>query len=143
ISKVGFANVKAARVIGAARIIIEKYNGKVPDNINLLMQIPGIGRKTANVIRSDAFSIPSIAVDTHVHRISNRIGFCNTKDPEETEERLRKIIPEELWQGFNPTLVEFGKAICRPVSPRCSLCNISAYCQYFETTYQKKEIKRK
>ena len=137
ISKVGFANVKAKRVIGAAQIVINDFEGKVPNDIDLLMKIPGIGRKTANVILSDAFAIPSIAVDTHVHRISNRIGLCNTTKPDNTEECLKKVIPQDLWLGFNPTLVEFGKTICKPITPRCSVCNITEYCNYFKKNQKK------
>ena len=137
ISKVGFANVKAKRVIGAAQIVINDFEGKVPNDIDLLMKIPGIGRKTANVILSDAFAIPSIAVDTHVHRISNRIGLCNTTKPDNTEECLKKVIPQDLWLGFNPTLVEFGKTICKPITPKCSVCNITEYCNYFKKNQKK------
>lgn len=137
ISKVGFANVKAKRVIGAAQIVINDFEGRVPNDIDLLMKIPGIGRKTANVILSDAFAIPSIAVDTHVHRISNRIGLCNTTKPDNTEECLKKVIPQDLWLGFNPTLVEFGKTICKPITPRCSVCNITEYCNYFKKNQKK------
>lgn len=131
ISKVGFARVKAERVIGAARIINEEFSGKVPENIEDMMTIPGIGRKTANVVLADAMKIPAIAVDTHVHRISNRIGWANTKNPEGTEERLRKIIPRGQWLGFNPVLVEFGKKICRPIGPKCGECLINSYCEYY------------
>ena len=137
ISKVGFANVKAKRVIGAAQIVINDFEGRVPNDIDLLMKSPGIGRKTANVILSDAFAIPSIAVDTHVHRISNRIGLCNTTKPDNTEECLKKVIPQDLWLGFNPTLVEFGKTICKPITPRCSVCNITEYCNYFKKNQKK------
>ena len=137
ISKVGFANVKAKRVIGAAEIVINDFGGNVPNDIDLLMKIPGIGRKTANVILSDAFSIPSIAVDTHVHRISNRIGFCNTRKPDDTEECLRKQIPHDLWLGFNPVLVEFGKTICKPITPKCNVCSITEYCNYFKKIQSK------
>ena len=137
ISKVGFASVKAKRVIGAARIVINDFEGNVPNDIDLLMKIPGIGRKTANVILSDAFSIPSIAVDTHVHRISNRIGLCNTNKPDDTEECLRKQIPMDLWLGFNPALVEFGKTICKPIGPKCNVCSIAEYCKYFKKLQRK------
>ncbi len=131
ISKVGFAKVKAERVINAAKIIRDNFNGKVPENIDDMMTIPGIGRKTANVVLADALNIPAIAVDTHVHRISNRIGWAKTKNPEDTEERLRRIIPVEYWLGFNPTLVEFGKTVCKPIGPKCAECNISKYCEFF------------
>ena len=132
ISKVGFSRVKAGRVIETARIIVEDFHGDVPDELEKLTLIPGVGRKTANVVLADAFRKPAIAVDTHVHRISNRIGWGKTKNPEETEEVLRRIIPEQYWLGFNPMLVEFGKKICKPVGPKCSECTISEFCQYYK-----------
>ncbi len=131
ISKVGFSKVKAQRVIDAARIIEEDFSGKVPDTIEELTVIPGVGRKTANVVLADAFRKPAIAVDTHVHRISNRIGWTNTKNPDDTEAALVKIIPEKYWLGFNPMLVEFGKKICKPIGPRCDECSISEYCDFY------------
>lgn len=131
ISKVGFCRVKARRVIDTAGIIIDRFGGKVPDTIEELTTIPGVGRKTANVVLADAFRKPAIAVDTHVHRISNRIGWCRTKNPDETEIMLRKIIPEEYWLGFNPMLVEFGKTICKPIGPRCGECRITEFCEYY------------
>lgn len=131
ISKVGFSKVKAQRVIDAARIIEEDFSGKVPDTIEELTVIPGVGRKTANVVLADAFRKPAIAVDTHVHRISNRIGWSKTKNPDDTEAVLVKIIPEEYWLGFNPMLVEFGKTICKPIGPRCGECSISEFCEFY------------
>lgn len=131
ISKVGFSKVKAGRVIRAAEIIMEDFSGSVPDSIEELTTIPGVGRKTANVVIADAFGKPAIAVDTHVHRISNRIGWSKTKDPDDTEAMLGKIIPKEYWVGFNPMLVEFGKKVCKPIGPKCSECSISEYCEYF------------
>ena len=132
ISRVGFSAVKAKRVIDAAKIIRTKFGGKVPDKIEELMTIPGVGRKTANVVLADSMGIPAIAVDTHVQRISYRIGFSKSRDPEKTEMRLREIVPKDLWLDFNTTLVEFGKKICRPVGPRCDICKVSAYCEYFK-----------
>ncbi|MEM3675749.1 MAG: endonuclease III, partial [Thermoplasmataceae archaeon] len=124
IDKVGFKRAKADRIIRAAGIIMEKFGGRVPEELDLLTTIPGVGRKTANVVLADSMGKPAIAVDTHVHRISNRIGLCSTRTPEETEEELRKIIPENMWVGFNPTMVEFGKHVCKPVGPRCDKCLI-------------------
>lgn len=138
IAKVGFSNVKAQRVIDVSRIINEKYSGQVPSSIDELISLPGIGRKTANVILADAFEIPAIAVDTHVHRIANRIGLVDAKIPEKTEEQLKEIIPKDLWLGFNPMLVEFGKKICKPIGPLCDLCNINSYCRYYQDVYKKK-----
>lgn len=145
ISRVGFSTVKAKRVIEAARIIMDDYGGKVPETIEELTVIPGVGRKTANVVLADALGKPAIAVDTHVHRISNRLGWSSAKNPDETEEDLKKIIPQEYWLGFNPMLVEFGKKVCRPVGPKCSECSISAYCEFYikSQKHPKKTAKRK
>lgn len=143
ISRVGFSKVKAQRVIDAARIIVEDFSGNVPDTIEELTTIPGVGRKTANVVLADAFRKPAIAVDTHVHRISNRIGWSKTKNPEDTEEVLKKIIPEEYWLGFNPMLVEFGKVICRPIGPRCGECRITEFCEYYGKLQKEESSKKK
>ncbi|MGP6240404.1 endonuclease III domain-containing protein [Cuniculiplasma sp. SKW4] len=132
IDKVGFKTVKAERVINAAKILREQYNCKVPEDIDLLMKIPGVGRKTANVVLSDAFGIPAIAVDTHVQRICYRTGISTSQDPEETEIILQRIVPKEFWVGLNPMMVEFGKNICRPVGPKCQICNIRDYCNFGE-----------
>ena len=131
ISRVGFSTVKAARVVEVARIIEEKYGSKVPGDIEKLTELPGVGRKTANVVLADSFGIPAIAVDTHVQRIATRLGITRSNDPEDTEHILEKIVPRELWLGFNPTLVEFGKHVCRPIGPRCDICKISEFCDYY------------
>lgn len=131
ISRVGFSNVKSRRIIEAARIIVEEFEGTVPDNVEDLTRIPGVGRKTANVVLSDSMSIPAIAVDTHVQRISYRIGWSKSTDPEETERIMRKIVPRDQWIGFNPTMVEFGKKICKPVHPLCEKCKINEFCEYY------------
>jgi len=138
ISRVGFSRVKAARVIEAARIIVDDFHGNVPPSLEELTRIPGVGRKTANVVLADAFGKPAIAVDTHVFRIAARIGWAPAATPEETEKRLMKIVPEDMWVGFNPTMVEFGKKICRPVGPRCSECLINGICQYGKKKLGKK-----
>jgi endonuclease-3 len=137
IRKVGFSSVKAPRIINAARIILNKFAGNVPSNIDDLTSIKGVGRKTANVVLADAFKIPAIAVDTHVLRISNRLGISRSKDPEVVERELTRIVPKDLWLGFNPRLVEFGKRVCRPVGPRCEICNISEFCNYYRHIHKK------
>ena len=137
IRKVGFSSVKAPRIINAARIILNKFVGNVPSNIDDLTSIKGVGRKTANVVLADAFKIPAIAVDTHVLRISNRLGISRSKDPEVVERELTRIVPKDLWLGFNPRLVEFGKRVCRPVGPRCEICNISEFCNYYRHIHKK------
>ncbi|WP_393971697.1 endonuclease III [Oxyplasma meridianum] len=131
ILKVGFCKVKATRVIQLAGIIVNRYGGRVPESREELMSIPGVGRKTANVVLSDSMNIPAIAVDTHVQRISKRIGWSKYDNPEKTEEVLMKIVPKDEWVGFNPVMVEFGKTICRPIGPKCSQCLINKYCDFY------------
>jgi endonuclease-3 len=128
----GFSNVKSLRVIEIARIINHDYGGMVPNTHDELMKLPGTGSKTANIVLTQAFHIPAISVDTHVFRISNRIGLVKTKTPEETEEALKKIIPVKYQIEFNPVFVEFGKSICKPVSPKCNICPISDCCDFFQ-----------
>ncbi len=131
IRRVGFHGVKAVRIIQVSNIIIDRFGGKVPSALEDLVSLPGVGRKTANVVLSDSMNIPAIAVDTHVQRISRRFGWSNSDDPEVTERRLMKIVPRDLWVGLNPMLVEFGKTICRPIGPRCGMCSVNSYCRYF------------
>jgi len=128
IRPVGFAPTKARRLRQVSRILIEQYDGRVPDDLKALLALPGVGRKTANLVLSEAFGRDAICVDTHVHRISNRIGLVQTRTPEATEEALRRVLPRRLWQRYNPLLVAFGQVICRPVSPFCSRCPVRALC---------------
>lgn len=125
----GFYRVKAKRLKEVAKILINNYDGKVPDNINELLKLPGVGRKTANIVITKGFNKYGIAVDTHVHRISNRLGIVKTKKPEETEFELRKIVPKKYWIELNDYLVLFGKTICKPTIPHCSICPIEKYCK--------------
>ena len=133
IKSVGFYHVKSRRIINAANIILSKYHGKVPANIEQLTDIPGVGRKTANCVLVYAFEEPAIPVDTHVHRISNRLGLVDTKTPEETEMELRKNVPKKYWLPINNTFVMYGQNICKPISPMCNVCKISKNCNYFKT----------
>ncbi|TFG65384.1 MAG: endonuclease III [Spirochaetales bacterium] len=123
----GFYAVKSKHIKTAARLIAER-GGTVPDNIEELLSLPGVGRKTANLVLSVGFGIPAICVDTHVHRISNRTGWVATRTPEETEQALMKALPERYWIVINGMLVSYGQRICTPLSPRCSLCVITAFC---------------
>ncbi len=125
----GFYKVKAKRLKELAKILINEFNGEVPDNLDKLLKLPGVGRKTANIVITKAFKKYGIAVDTHVHRISNRLGLVKTKKPEETEIELRKIIPKKYWIELNDYLVLFGKTICKPIKPSCSKCPIEKYCK--------------
>ena len=133
IKSVGFYHVKSKRIIEVANIILTKYHGKVPADIDKLVEIPGVGRKTANCVLVYAFEKPAIPVDTHVHRISNRLGLVDTKTPEETEMELRKKVPKKYWLPINNTFVMYGQNICKPISPMCDVCKIRKNCNYFKT----------
>jgi len=133
IKSVGFYHVKSRRIIEVAKIIISNYHGEVPEDIDRLVEIPGVGRKTANCVLVYAFEKPAIPVDTHVHRISNRLGLVNTKTPEETEMELRKKIPKKYWLPINNTFVMYGQNICKPISPMCNVCKIRNNCNFFKT----------
>ena len=133
IKSIGFYHVKARRIIEVAKIIDSKYKGKVPDNLEKLVELPGVGRKTANCVLVYAYEKPAIPVDIHVHRISNRLGLVQTKTPEDTEFELMKIIPKNLWLDINETFVKYGQNICKPISPMCNVCRIKNSCNYYKT----------
>lgn len=133
IQKIGFYNVKAARIKEVSKILVEKYNSKVPSNLEDLLSFPGVGRKTANCVLVYGFRKPAIPVDIHVHRISNRIGLVNTKKPEETEMVLQKSIDRKYWTAVNETFVVFGQNICLPIKPKCNVCRLTKLCKYYES----------
>ena len=126
---VGFYPTKAKRLMQISRVILNHHGGQVPDTMEQLLALPGVGRKTANLVLVEGFGIPAICVDTHVHRISNRIGYVKTKTPEQTEMALRRKLPKKHWIRYNELLVAFGQVICRPVSPFCSRCPAADMCQ--------------
>ena len=128
IFKGGFYKQKAKMLHEVSKILLTKYDGTVPNEISELLRIKGIGRKTANLVLGKAFNIPSICVDIHVHRISNRWGYVKTKNPDETEMVLREKLPRFYWKGYNDLLVTFGQNICKPVSPFCGSCTIADTC---------------
>jgi endonuclease-3 len=132
IQKIGFYNVKAARIKEVSKIIVEKYNSKVPPNLEDLLSFPGVGRKTANCVLVYGFRKPAIPVDVHVHRISNRIGIVNTKKPEETEIVLQKSVDRKYWIAVNETFVVFGQNICLPIKPKCNVCRLTKLCKYYK-----------
>ncbi len=125
---VGFYPTKAKRLRQISKIIIEQYNNKVPDELDELLKLPGVGRKTANLVLIEGFHKEGVCVDTHVHRISNRIGYVKTKNPDQTEFALRKKLPKKHWVKYNELLVAFGQVLCRPISPFCSKCPVSDMC---------------
>ncbi len=125
---VGFYRVKAGRIKGISKGIVEKYKSKVPDTIEELLKLEGVGRKTANLVLTLGYNKDGICVDTHVHRIVNRWGLIKTKNPTETEFSLRKTLPRKYWKDLNGMLVAFGQGVCKPISPICSKCNMNIFC---------------
>ncbi|UNE35615.1 endonuclease III [Vermiphilus pyriformis] len=128
IKKVNLYYGKAKNILKISKTLIEKYNGKVPADKDILLSLPGVGPKTANLVLGCAFDIPAICVDTHVHRISNRLGWVTSKKPEQTEEQLQKVVPIKYWIEINRLLVMWGQNICTPVNPKCSICPLSPLC---------------
>jgi len=126
---VGFYRNKSRVILGLSRRIVEEYSGKVPDSLEELLELKGVGRKTANLVLGLGFGLPALCVDTHVHRISNRLGWVKTKTPEQTEYALREAIPRREWIRLNTTLVTFGQNLCLPVSPFCSRCKANEFCK--------------
>ena len=133
IKSIGFYHVKSKRIVEVAKIINSKYKGRVPDKLETLIQLPGVGRKTANCVLVYAFEQPAIPVDIHVHRISNRLGLVETKKPEDTEQELMKKIDKKYWIEINDTFVMYGQNICKPISPMCSVCKIKRNCKYYKS----------
>lgn len=125
---VGFYKTKARSIRETSRIILEKFGGTVPSDMDQLLGLPGVGRKTANLVIILGFDDMGICVDTHVHRISNRWGYVSTKTPEATEMKLREILPERYWKDINNFLVPYGQYVCLPVSPFCSKCKLFSLC---------------
>jgi endonuclease-3 len=124
----GFYRNKSRTILAVCRELVDLYNSHVPDTIETLLTMPGVGRKTANLVVTLGFNKEGICVDTHVHRISNRLGYVRTKTPDETEFALRGKLPHRYWIAYNTLLVAFGRRTCRPVSPLCTSCPIRGYC---------------
>ncbi len=124
----GFYRTKAKTIRALCRTLLDKHGGKVPGDLETLLSLKGVGRKTANLVVTMGFGKPGICVDTHVHRISNRLGIVRTKTPEQTEFALRKVLPGRHWIPYNDLLVTFGQNICKPISPLCSTCPVNSLC---------------
>jgi len=127
----GYYNMKTTNIIIASRQLVEEFGGKVPDNEEDLLKLRAVGRKTANCVLVYAFKKPAIPVDTHVHRISNRLGLVKTKMPEDTEKELVRTVPRRYWIELNDLFVRFGQTTCKPIGPRCSLCSLTGACEYY------------
>lgn len=128
----GFFRNKAKSIMGASEKILREYNGRVPETIEELMTLPGVGKKTANVVASNCFNIPAIAVDTHVFRVSNRIGLAKATNVEKTEEQLMKIIDKNEWTLAHHLIIFHGRRRCKARSPECDICELREYCNYYE-----------
>lgn len=124
----GFYRTKAKNLKEAARLLLSRFDSRVPANMEDLLSLPGVGRKTANLVLNLGFNIDSICVDTHVHRIANRFGWIDTTNPEKSEYALMEILPRKYWIALNELLVQFGQQHCTPLSPRCSTCPVHSYC---------------
>ena len=133
----GFYRIKARNLKKMAQILVDSFDSKVPPTLKNLISLPGVGRKTANLVRSRAYNLPCICVDTHVHRISNRMGWISTSTPTQTEHMLMKILPKRYWISINLLFVRFGQNICTPVSPKCSVCPISNDCKQLGVHYSR------
>jgi endonuclease-3 len=129
----GFYHTKAKSIISIARTLLREYGGHVPSDIDKLLELPSVGRKTANCVLAYGFRIPSIPVDTHVHRIVNRLSIVKSKDPEETERQLREKVKRDYWLDINEEFVRFGQRVCRPVRPRCLVCTLKSCCDWYQT----------
>ena len=135
IKPVGFYNTKARTVKKISRILLDKYGGKVPEDMDRLLELPSVGRKTANCVFVYGFKTAAIPVDTHVHRIFNRIGVVKTETPDETEKELTRLAARRDWLPLNEVFVRFGKLVCKPIGPHCSECPLSDRCNYYRTEY--------
>ena len=133
IKSIGFYNVKAARIKQVAQLIVDRFAGQVPCDIDQLLELPGVGRKTANCVLVYAFNKPAIPVDVHVHRISNRLGLVETKTPEQTEAELAGMVDRKLWTKVNDTFVMYGQNICLPIKPNCKVCDLKSACRYYSS----------
>jgi endonuclease III len=132
---VGFYRTKARRIKEISKTLLKKHNGKVPETFEDLMNLKGVGRKTANIVMVYGHKKEGLPIDTHCHRIPNRLGWVKTKNPDKTEECLRKILPKKYWEDFNNTFVTFGQNVCRPVKPHCWECPVTRYCKYYREVY--------
>jgi endonuclease-3 len=141
IRSVGFYNMKTKGIILASKKLMKDFGGEVPSTMDELLSIPSVGRKTANCVLVYGFDKPAIPVDTHVHRISNRLGLVDTTTPEQTEAELVKKVPKRYWLELNDLFVRFGQTTCKPIGPRCGECTLRARCRYYREVVRPKELK--
>ena len=134
----GYYNMKTKNVIRVSKQLLDEFGGEVPRTEEELLRLHSVGRKTANCVLVYAFGEPAIPVDTHVHRISNRLGLVSTKEPEETEAELTKTVPRRYWLDLNDLFVRFGQTTCKPIGPKCGICTLTSTCRYYREVVSKK-----
>jgi endonuclease-3 len=142
INQINLYKTKAKHILAMCKMLIDEYDGQVPQNRDDLTRLAGVGRKTANVVLSNAFNIPAIAVDTHVHRVSNRLGIVSCKDVLKTELELERIIPQELWSNAHNYLVLHGRYVCNAKKPNCEICKLKSHCKYFRINNENEVLNR-
>ena len=139
IKSIGFYNVKSKNIIALSHLLIQNYDSQVPDEMDELLKLPGVGRKTANVVLSNCFGVPAIAVDTHVFRVSTRLGFSDKKDPLQVEQDLMKKISKKYWTDAHHAFIFHGRRICKARNPMCELCSVQSYCKFYKKKRGRKE----
>ena len=132
IKSIGFYNVKSKNIIALSHLLIQNYDSQVPDEMDELLKLPGVGRKTANVVLSNCFGVPAIAVDTHVFRVSTRLGFSDKKDPLQVEQDLMKKISKKYWTDAHHAFIFHGRRVCKARNPICELCSVQSYCKFYK-----------
>lgn len=140
IRPVGFYRTKADQIRKVSQILLDRFGGRVPDTYEELLELPQVGPKTANCVLVYGYGEPRIPVDTHVHRVSNRLGLVTSKTPEGTEAALMRLVPKDLWLHVNELFIRFGKDVCKPIVPRCDACSFRSFCQYYRTVIRKRSI---
>jgi len=143
IKPVGFYRQKSIQIQKVSQVLIDRYGGAVPGTYEELIELPQVGPKTANCVLVYGFGEPRIPTDTHVHRVSNRLGLVRTKAPEQTEQRLMRTVPKEYWLHINELFIRFGKTICRPIGPRCPSCSFTSFCRYYRTVVKPKQARQR
>ncbi len=137
IKTIGLANTKAKNIIALAKLLVENHNGEVPNDYDALVSLPGVGRKTANVVLGEGFRIPTIPVDTHVNRVSNRLNLANSKDPLKVEQSLMELYDPQDWYDLHLRLIHFGRYFCKAKNPECDKCPFQDICQYYTKNHPK------
>lgn len=143
IKELGLFRAKAENIVATSRLLLEQYGGEVPRTQDELVKLPGVGRKTANVVVSNAYGIPALAVDTHVQRVANRIGIANSMNPNITERQICQRVPQKLWTQAHHWLIHHGRQVCTARNPKCEICPVREFCQFYEQLQKSQKLKEK